>query len=185
VATELLDTALAHFADPERPGGYFDTADDAEALLHRPKDPTDNATPSGAAALAGALLTASALVDPSRGGDYRAAAEAAVEAVGSVLDKHPRFGGHWLTVAEAMVSGPLQVALVGRADDPLRASLTAEARRVARGGTVIVPGEPDATGVPLLAGRPLLDGGAAAYVCRGFVCDRPVATVEEVAFALR
>ncbi len=185
VAAELLDTALAHFADPDRPGVYFDTADDAEALLHRPKDPTDNATPSGAAALAGALLTASALVKPSRGGEYRAAAEAAIEAVGSLLAKHSRFAGHWLTVAEAMVSGPLQVAVVGGPEDALRAALIAHVQRVARGGTVIVAGEPDAPGVPLLAGRPLLDGGAAAYVCRGFVCDRPVATVDEVTLALR
>ncbi len=185
VATELLDTTLAHFADPDHPGSYFDTADDAEALLHRPKDPTDNATPSGAAALAEGLLTASALVGPERSGGYRAAAEEAVEAVGSLLGKHPRFGGHWLTVAEAMVSGPLQVAVVGAPDEVLRATLSTHSRRVARGGTVIVIGEPDAAGVPLLAGRPLLDGGAAAYVCHGFVCDRPVATVEEVTLALR
>ena len=40
-------------------------------------------------------------------------------------------------------------------------------------GLVPVAGEPDAPGIPLLADRPLVDGRAAAYVCRGFVCDRP------------
>jgi hypothetical protein len=49
---------------------------------------------------------------------------------------------------------------------------------------VLVHGEPDAVGVPLLAGRPLVDGRAAAYVCRGFVCDRPVTTPAELATAL-
>ena len=43
---------LEHFADGV--GGFYDTADDAEALLRRPQDPTDNATPSGQAAAAGA-----------------------------------------------------------------------------------------------------------------------------------
>jgi uncharacterized protein YyaL (SSP411 family) len=43
---------------------------------------------------------------------------------------------------------------------------------------VVVAGEPDRPGVPLLADRPLLDGAPAAYVCRGFVCDRPVTTVD-------
>ena len=62
-AVELLDLTLTHFADRTAPGAFFDTADDAEALLHRPREFTDNATPSGAAALAGALLTASVLVD--------------------------------------------------------------------------------------------------------------------------
>ena len=46
------------------------------------------------------------------------------------------------------------------------------AATVAR-GVVVVAGQPDAPGVPLLAGRPLVDGAPAAYVCRGFVCDRP------------
>ena len=41
---------------------------------------------------------------------------------------------------------------------------------------MIVAGEPDQPGVPLLADRPLIDGAPTAYVCRGFVCDRPVTT---------
>jgi hypothetical protein len=59
------------------------------------------------------------------------------------------------------------------------------ARRLAPGGSVVVAGEPDAPGVPLLADRPVVDGAAAAYVCRGFVCDRPVTTEDELASALR
>ncbi|MDQ2628623.1 MAG: thioredoxin domain-containing protein, partial [Actinomycetota bacterium] len=57
-ATGLLDTALAHFADPAQPGRWFDSADDAEALMLRPGDPLDGATPSGAALVTEALLAA-------------------------------------------------------------------------------------------------------------------------------
>ena len=72
-ATGLLDTALDHFADPERPGRWFDTADDAEPLVVRPADPLDGATPSGASSIAEALLSGGALVPaptrrPLRGG---------------------------------------------------------------------------------------------------------------------
>jgi uncharacterized protein len=180
-ACEVLDLALGHFADPANPGAFFDTADDAEALLHRPREITDNATPSGSAALAGALLTASVLVDdPQR---YRAAADDALQAAGTLVQRFPRFAGHWLTVAEAAVRGPLQVAVVG--PEPGRAALAAQARASAPGGTVVVAGDPDADGVPLLAHRPLVDGAAAAYVCRGFVCDRPVTTSDELTDALR
>jgi uncharacterized protein len=180
-ATGLLDQALDHFADPDRPGVFFDTADDAEVLLHRPREFTDNASPCGSSALAAALLTASVLVaEPGR---YRAAAEEAVRGVGTLAERHPRFAGHWLAAAEAMVRGPLQVAVVG--PEPERAALLGHARRVAPGGTVVVAGEPDARDVPLLAGRPLVAGGPAAYVCRGFVCDRPATTVDELTGSLR
>ncbi|OZM83822.1 thioredoxin domain-containing protein [Pseudonocardia sp. MH-G8] len=181
-ATGLLDLALDRFADPERPGSFFDTADDAEALLHRPREFTDNATPCGASALASALVTASALVDePSR---YRDAAEAAVRSAGFLAEKHPRFAGHWLTAAAAMARGPLQVAVVGEEGDPAREALLAHTRRLAPGGTVIVAGHPDTPGVPLLADRPLVQEAAAAYVCRGFVCDRPAGTPEELTASL-
>jgi len=177
-ASDLLDLALDHFAGPD--GGFFDTADDAEALLHRPRDVTDNATPCGASALASALLTASGLVaEPAR---YRDAAEAALRAAGGLAGQYPRFAGHWLTAAEALLRGPLQVAVVGAADD--RQPLLERARRLAPGGSVIVAGTPAASGVPLLADRPLVDGGPAAYVCRGFVCDRPVTTPDELAAQL-
>ena len=174
-ATDLLDVALTHFVDGDL---AYDTADDAEALLHRPREITDNASPCGGSALASALLTASVLTD--HGGRYREAAEVALHGAGTLLREHPRFAGHWLTAAEAQVMGPLQVAVAGDGPD-----LLARARRIAPGGTVIVAGPPDAPGVPLLAARPLVDGAPAAYVCRGFVCDRPVTTPDELAAAVR
>ena len=61
--------------------------------------------------------------------------------------------------------------------DPLGSDLLATARQSVTThapGAVIVTGPPDADGIPLLTDRPLVDGGAAAYVCRAFVCDRPV-----------
>ncbi len=179
-ATELLDVTLTHFAAnaDAGSGAFFDTADDAEALLHRPREITDNATPCGGSALTSALLTASVLT--GAGGRYRDAAEAALHGAGTLLRRHPRFAGHWLTAAEAQAAGPLQIAIAGEGPD-----LLARARRTAPGGTVIVAGPPDAPGVPLLAARSLVDGRPAAYVCRGFVCDRPITTPDAVSAAVR
>ena len=175
-AVALLDTALAHFADHESPGAFHDTADDADALVMRPADPSDNASPSGASALAGALVQASALAGADRADRYREAAEAAVARAGALVAQAPRFAGHWLSVAESLARGPLQVAVVG---EDARLWRTAVAK--APGGSVVLAGAPDAPGVPLLADRPLVDGAAAAYVCRGYVCDRPVTTADELA----
>ncbi len=81
----------------------------------------------------------------------------ALRAAGTLAEQYPRFAGHWLTAAEAMVRGP--AAGGGRRGRRRgRDALLARARQVAPGGTVIVGGEPDAPGVPLLAGRPLVDG---------------------------
>ncbi|MGB9376183.1 MAG: N-acylglucosamine 2-epimerase, partial [Mycobacteriales bacterium] len=173
-AGALLDTVLEHFGDGA--GGFFDTADDAEALVHRPQDPTDNATPSGASAVAGALVSYAALTGSTR---HRSAAEAALGQVSGIVSAHPRFAGWSAAVGEAVIAGPLQIALVGGSVDLERA-----ARLAASPGAVVVSGAPDTPGVPLLADRPLVSGAAAAYVCRGFVCDAPVTSVEALAAAL-
>jgi uncharacterized protein len=176
-AGELLAAALEHFHDGE--GGFFDTADDAERLIRRPKDPTDNATPSGQSALAHALLTYSALAGSMR---HREAAEAALTVVSSLGVEHPRFLGWALAASEALASGPLQVAIVG---EPGGGALGAAAWRGRPPGAVVVSGEPDAADVPLLAGRPLVAGQAAAYVCRGMVCEAPVTDVDRLRAALQ
>jgi uncharacterized protein YyaL (SSP411 family) len=173
-AGELLGTAMTHFAADD--AGFFDTADDAEVLFTRPRDPSDNATPSGQAALAGALLSYSALTGSTR---HRNAADAAVQAARELAVREPRFAGWTLTVAEAALAGPLQVAIVGDGTELVRA-----ARLSTSPGLVLVHGSPDAEGIPLLADRPLVDGAAAAYVCRGFVCDRPVTDIDQLRKAL-
>jgi uncharacterized protein YyaL (SSP411 family) len=173
LAGELLDVALAHFGNGA--GGFYDTADDAERLVARPADPTDNATPSGQSALCAALVGYAALSGETA---YREAADAALATVGPLIGGHPRFAGYAATVAEAALSGPYEIAIA--TESPETDPLVAAARRHAPPGSVIVAGRPDQPGVPLLADRPFIDGAPAAYVCRGFVCDRPVTTAEEL-----
>ncbi|MGW5012355.1 thioredoxin domain-containing protein [Micromonospora chalcea] len=173
LAGELLDVALARFAGPD--GAFYDTADDAERLVTRPADPTDNATPSGRSAIVAALVAYAALTGETR---YREAAEQTLSTVAPIVDRHARFTGYAATVGEALLSGPYEIAVA--TGDPEGDPLVAAARRHAPPGAVVVAGAPDQPGVPLLAGRPFVDGRPAAYVCRGFVCQRPVTGVEEL-----
>jgi uncharacterized protein YyaL (SSP411 family) len=172
VAGDLLDVALERFTAGD--GGFFDTADDAERLVRRPRDPTDNATPSGASAVIGALTGYSALTGSAR---HRSAAEAALRHVGEVASAQPRFFGWVLAAAEALIDGPVQVAVVGELGG---GPLTSTAWRLRPPGAVVVSDVPDAPGLPLLADRPLVGGKPAAYVCRGMVCDLPVTEVAEL-----
>ncbi|RKT16164.1 hypothetical protein BX285_0490 [Streptomyces sp. 1114.5] len=182
LAGGLLDTVLKHFTD-EASGALYDTADDAEKLIRRPQDPTDNATPSGWTAAAGALLTYAAYTGSDR---HRTAAERALGVVGALAGRAPRFIGWGLAVAEALLDGPREVAVVGPADDPATAALRRAALLGTAPGAVIAVGEPGSgtdAEVPLLADRPLVGGAPAAYVCRHFACDAP--TTDAAALAER
>jgi hypothetical protein len=174
VAGALLDAVLVAFADGK--GGFYDTADDGELLIFRPVDPTDNATPSGTFAAADALLSYAALTGEER---YREAAVAALAVLPPVAARYPRAGGAGLAVAEALLSGPAEIAIVGPDDDPRTADLLRAALHAAPPGAVFARGPgaaPDGNAVPLLADRPLVSGGPAAYVCRGFTCQAPATT---------
>jgi uncharacterized protein YyaL (SSP411 family) len=164
-ARAVLDRARAHFGDGR--GGFFDTADDAESLVVRPQDPSDNAHPSGTSALIGALASFGALTGEHR---YREAAESTLRGVAALIEQAPRFAGWSMAAAEAMLAGPLEVAVVG-ADTMERRQLHRAA--LALPGAVVVAGEAG-TALALFDGRADVDGKPAAYVCRGFVCLLPV-----------
>jgi uncharacterized protein YyaL (SSP411 family) len=175
----LVDVALEHFADPQRAGYWFDTADDAEALVLRPADPFDGATPSGASLIAEALQLAAHLAPGARAGRYAVGADATLATATLILDRAPRSGGHWLAVAEAAVRGPIQIAV---ACEPADSELLRAARALAPGGAIVVGGRVDSS--ELLTGRDRVDGADAAYVCRGRTCDLPVTTSRDLAAAL-
>jgi uncharacterized protein len=193
LAGRLLEVTLGSFGDGH--GGFFDTAADDEPLIFRPADPADNATPSGAFAVAGALLSYAALTGSAR---HREAAGAALGAVPGIAGRYPRAAGAGLSVAEAWLAGPAEIAVVGPPGDERTRALHQTALHAAPPGAVLALGDGtlpvgalpvDAAGtlpvgadggVPLLAGRGLVDGAPAAYVCRQFTCQAPVTTPEQL-----
>ncbi|CAN5301204.1 thioredoxin domain-containing protein [soil metagenome] len=178
-AGDLLETALTRFGDGN--GAFFDTAEDAERLLRRPHDPTDGPAPSGLAAVCGALVSYAALTGSVR---HREAAERALSTVAAIAARAPRAVGWACAVGEALLAGPVEVAVAGPPGQR-RDALERVARMTTSPGAVIVTGTPDTDGVPLLADRPSVGGGPAAYVCRQFVCAAPVTDPEALAASLR
>ncbi|MFE4625246.1 thioredoxin domain-containing protein [Streptomyces mirabilis] len=176
----LLDQVIMQFTDPES-GALYDTAADAERLIRRPQDPTDNATPSGWSAAAGALLSYAAQtgVEP-----HRTAAERALGVVKALGPRAPRFIGWGLAVAEALLDGPREVAVVGPEGHPLTKALHRTALLGTAPGAVVAVGTPESDELPLLADRPLVQGEPAAYVCRNFTCDAPTTDPDRLRTAL-
>ncbi|NML52992.1 thioredoxin domain-containing protein [Streptomyces sp. R302] len=176
----LLDHVLDRFTGEG--GALYDTAHDAETLIRRPQDPTDNATPSGWTAAAGALLSYAAHTGSEA---HRTAAEGALGVVKALGPRAPRFIGWGLAVAEALLDGPREIAVVGDAADPGYRELRRTALRAATPGAVLAAGAPGSEEFPLLRDRPLVAGSAAAYVCRHFTCDAPVTEPDALARLLR
>ncbi|MFE7097666.1 thioredoxin domain-containing protein [Streptomyces erythrochromogenes] len=177
----LLDLVLDRFTAED--GSLYDTAHDAEKLIRRPQDPTDTAAPSGWTAAAGALLSYAAHTGSEA---HRTAAERALAVVQALGPRVPRFIGHGLSVAEALLDGPREVAVVGHPEDPARAALHRAALLGTAPGAVVAVGLPQpAEGgegeFPLLAERTLVRDLPAAYVCRHFVCARPTTDPVELA----
>ncbi|WP_327325738.1 thioredoxin domain-containing protein [Streptomyces sp. NBC_01210] len=165
----LLDIVVDQFVGEG--GELYDTAHDAERLIRRPQDPTDSATPSGWTAAAGALLSYAAHTGSEA---HRATAEGALGVVKALGPRAPRFIGWGLAVAEALLDGPREVAVVGPQDDAAARELHRTALLAPAPGAVVAVGEADSEEFPLLRGRPLMGGRTAAYVCRNFTCDAPV-----------
>ena len=175
-ARELTELMLSHFRDSKN-GGFFDTSDDHEQLIHRPKDLQDNAVPSGNSIAASVLSRLSLLTGDGR---YWQIAEQSAATMSKFMSQYPSGFGQWLNVASFMLAEPREIALIG-AQEELAALL-----EVVRNGyrpfqVVAADAEGGKAPLPLLEDRPRVDGKGTAYVCRKFVCQAPITDPRELA----
>jgi uncharacterized protein len=169
-ARALAEDADARFRDATD-GGWFQTAQDAEALFTRPKDTWDNATPAGTSVMVEVCLGLAAVTGEPR---WRDRAEEGIRSLQEGARRMPTGYGWLLRQLEAVAAGPREVAIVG-APGPARDALARVALGRPRPGafTVVTGPSPD-TPVPLLQARGEVDGRPAAYVCRDLACEQPV-----------
>ncbi|MGQ0549756.1 MAG: thioredoxin domain-containing protein [Armatimonadota bacterium] len=169
-ARRLADVMSEHFRDPA--GGFFDTSDDHEALAVRPKSLQDNATPSGNAMAATALLRLAALTGH---GAYRDLAESGLRFVQPLLGSYPTGFAQWLCALDFALGKPKEIAIVGDPAAPDTRALLEVVRGAYRPNQVVAVGRAgDPQPVPLLEGRSPLDSRATAFVCENFTCNLPV-----------
>jgi uncharacterized protein YyaL (SSP411 family) len=175
-AKRLISDAIDLFTD-ESGGAMFSTGRDAEALITRKKDQMDNPLPSGNSLMGEALMMLSAYEGDS---EISAASDAVIAAGGVLVDRYPSAVGHLLAVSASRLSGVKEVAIVGpdahRLADAVWGGFHPE--------VALAVSVTDATPIPLLEGR-WAEGSTLAYVCRDFVCDRPVATASALTAGLR
>jgi uncharacterized protein YyaL (SSP411 family) len=178
-ARAIAGQLITHHLDPA--GGFFQTADDAEDLIHRAHDIFDHAVPSGGAMAALLCLRLGGLCEES----FTAHGERALEAIAAAAADDAFALGQWVCVLDRLVRGPVDVVLVGDATGIHQ--LGEAAFRAWLPNRVLVTIDPareeTRAAAPLLAeGKPPPQGGGAvAYVCRGRTCSAPIATGDELA----
>jgi len=131
-AKDLADEMIEEFSDPN--GGFFDTPHDGEALLIRPKDISDNATPSGNALACEALLILAAYTDD---GKYRDLAEQALAIMSDSALRYPLGFARWLSAAENARGNMKQVAVMGEAGEEMFERILKVIRAEYRPGVVV------------------------------------------------
>ena len=173
-AVGLAGVILAHFGHPD--GGFYDTPDDGERLVARPRDVQDNATPSGGSMAATVLLRLAALTGEGR---YRTAAERAIAPLGPLLERHPTAFAQWLSALATTHAPSTEVAIVGEpASDDGRALVARLDAGYHPFRVQAASAAPASSTIALLHDRLTIDGHATAYVCHQFACRLPVVEPE-------
>ena len=182
-ARQLAERILELFRDEEQ-GGFYTTATTHETLIVRGREAADGATPSGNAVAATVLARLASHLDHQ---EFREAAVAAIRAYGRQMTRYPRAFAKSLAVVDFLTEGPIELAFVGRSTDPGLAALKQVVREFYLPNRIIAVGDPSTSPSthPLLAGKDLVDGRSAVYLCRNFSCQRPLTDAQEVSESLR
>ncbi len=173
-ALTLASRLEEHFCD-EKGGGFFQTADDAEALLVRQKVGIDGAMPSGNSAAALALLRLVRLTGKT---DLESAAAGTLDAFADSARNVPTAFAMMLSAADFRLGPTSEVVVAGNPDaDDTRAMLRALRSRFLPGTVVLLrpdePAPPIVRIAPFSRAQTALGGKATAYVCRNFACQVP------------
>jgi uncharacterized protein YyaL (SSP411 family) len=172
-ARVLSDACVAWFWSDDV-GAFYDTASDHEALIIRPRELSDNATPSGTSLAVELLLRIGELFDDDAA---RRRATYVAESLAPAVARYPSAFGNMLGCADMLVNGAVELAIVG---DPTHEDFRALERTAAERyvpSLVLAGGAPQNDDViALMSGREARDGHATAYVCRNYTCEEPATT---------
>ena len=181
-ARRMAEVVLAHFKSTD--GGFYDTSDDHESLIVRPRNLQDNVTPSGNAMMARQLLRLFAYTGDAR---YDEAARDVLRKLSDAMRQYPQAFAESLNAADMLIQGIDEVAVVGDLRSEAGVEILTVLRAPYRPNQVTAWRRDDASqdeAIPLLSGRVTQEGRTTVYVCRNFACLLPVTTAAETAAAL-
>jgi len=180
LAIHIAELLLTHFEDSES-GGFFFTANDHEALMHRPKPLADEAMPSGNGIAVFGLQRLGNLLGDTR---YLAAAEKGLRYAWQAMAEYPHGHVSLLNALQEYLL-PVEIVVLRGATDEIRRWQDAATRLYAPSRLVFAIDEQERDLPGLLAERKPLAGETVAYRCTGRQCDLPVSSWEALAAQMR
>ncbi len=171
-AARFADAMVGQFRDSST-GVFYDTGEEHERLIVRPREIFDNAVPSGGSAAVAALLRLGVFTGRR---EYENVAAASLRSVRERLERMPSGLANWLGALDFYLSTPKEIVVIGPRDEPATQALLQACygrylpNRVIAGADT--PRNQFAS--PLLEGRVMLDGRPTAYVCENYTCELPV-----------
>lgn len=173
-AKRLADSMIVDFWDAES-GGFFFTSNEHEELIVRNKDFFDNATPSGNSVAADVLTKLSRFFGDDK---YHRFATKVLQLAAQQIRRHPLGFGRALAAIESQIAGSMEVVIVGEKGNELDRTLW---RNYLPNKIVVLSNDPakEAGSIGLLEGKTAFEDKPTAYVCRDFVCRKPVGSVAE------
>ncbi len=177
-ARRLADFALEHFRSAD--GGFYDTSDDHEALIVRPRNLQDNVTPSGNGMMARQLQRLAAYTGEAA---YAGAARDILRKLCDAMRQYPQAFAESLNAADTLIRGLDEVALVGALSSEAGMEIMDALRQPYRPNMIVAWAPADVgehASIPLLSQRKALQDQTTVYVCRNFACQTPVASADEM-----
>jgi uncharacterized protein YyaL (SSP411 family) len=177
-AQELAEVLLGHFEDAAD-GGFFFTAKDHEALIHRSKTFADESLPSGNGVAASALCRLGFLLAETR---YLNSAQRTLEAAWTGIQEYPRAHMSLVNALEDLLSS-MQILVI-------RGDAAEAARWAADLGSLYAPTRmifaiPHDAALPAALAAKAAGRFTTAYLCTGMACSAPMTDLAEISRALR
>ena len=183
-AQRLASVIIDHFEDKTN-GGYYDTSDDHEQLIARPKSFFDSAVPSGGSVATQVMLKLLAYTGDTR---FSKSAENALKSVSTQIENYPTGLTNWLIALDHLLNPPKEVAIVGNLDAEITKKMLSVIWETYRPDIIVAlqpAGKDYSKTIPLLKDRVQLRGETTVYVCRNFTCELPTSDPEKMRITLQ
>lgn len=183
-AKKMANMIIDHFED-KNDGGYYDTSDDHEQLIARPKSSFDSALPSGGSAAAQIMLKLFAYTGDTK---FAKSTEKALRSVSTQMENYPTGLTNWLIALDYLLNPPKEVAISGSLGEEITKRMLRIISETYRPDIIVAlqpAGKDYSEMIPLLKDRIQLEGETTAYVCKNFTCDLPTSDPEKLRMILQ